>query len=330
MRVAVLGAGSWGTVFSAVLADAGNEVALWSRRAEHVAALAATRESGYLEGPLPEAVTPTADPAAAVRGAEVVAVAVPAQAARATLGAFTGLLEPDAVVLSLVKGIELTTGERMSELLASVLDVPAERVAVLSGPNLAREIAAHQPTATVIAAHDEALAKRLVPVCATAYFRPYTQTDVIGVELCGAIKNVIAIGIGIAQGRGYGDNTTATLITRGLAEMARLGVALGADAETFAGLAGMGDLFATCDSPLSRNHQLGRRIGEGASLEDALAATPGTAEGVKTAVSVRDLARRVGVDMPITTAVAAVLHEGQPVDLMGQLLLARPHKADGV
>lgn len=330
MRVAVLGAGSWGTVFSAVLADAGNEVALWSRRAEHVATLAATRESGYLEGPLPEAVTPTADAAAAVRGAEVVAVAVPAQAARATLGAFAGLLEPDAVVLSLVKGIELTTGERMSELLAAVLDVPATRVAVLSGPNLAREIAAHQPTATVIAAEDEALAKRLVPVCATAYFRPYTQTDVIGVELCGAIKNVIAIGIGIAQGRGYGDNTTATLITRGLAEMARLGVALGADAETFAGLAGMGDLFATCDSPLSRNHQLGRRIGEGASLADALAATSGTAEGVKTAVSVRDLARRVGVDMPITTAVAAVLHEGQPVDLMGQLLLARPHKADGV
>lgn len=330
MRVAVLGAGSWGTVFSAVLADAGNDVTLWSRRPEHVAELAATRVSTYLDGPLPTAVTPTADPVVAVRGAEVVAVAVPAQSARASLGVFADLLEPDAVVLSLVKGIELATGERMSELLACVLGVPAERIAVLSGPNLAREIAAHQPTATVIAAHDEALARWLVPVCATAYFRPYTQTDVIGVELCGAIKNVIAIGIGIAQGRGYGDNTTATLITRGLAEMARLGVALGADAETFAGLAGMGDLFATCDSPLSRNHQLGRRIGEGASLDEALAATPGTAEGVKTAVSVRDLARRVGVDMPITTAVAAVLHEGQPVDLMGQLLLARPHKADGV
>ena len=279
---------------------------------------------------MPDAVGATTDPAEALRGAGLVAIAVPAQSAREILAPFAQLVDDDAVVLSLMKGVELTTGMRMSEVIVEVLGVPADRVAVLSGPNLAREIAQHQPTATVIAAQDEELARHLTAVCATTSFRPYTNTDVIGVELCGAVKNVVAIGIGIAQGRGYGDNTTATLITRGLAEIARLGLALGAEPETFAGLAGMGDLFATCDSPLSRNHQLGRRIGEGLSLAEALAATPGTAEGVKTARSVVELARRTGVDMPISAAVSAVLHDGQSVDLMGQLLLARPHKADGV
>lgn len=331
MRVAVLGAGSWGTTFAAVLAEAGNDVVLWGRDPDAIAQILRDRTSPHIaELTVPDSVDATTDRETAVGGAELVAVAVPAQSARAILAPFAPLLGPDVVVLSLMKGIELTTGLRMSELLAEVLKVAPERVAVLSGPNLAREIAQHQPTATVIAAADEDLARRLTAVCATPWFRPYTNTDVIGVELCGAVKNVVAIGIGIAQGRGYGDNTTATLITRGLAEIARLGLALGADQETFAGLAGMGDLFATCDSPLSRNHQLGRRIGEGMDLDAALAATPGTAEGVKTASSVVALAHRIGVDMPISTAVAAVLHEGQPVDLMGELLLARPHKADGV
>ncbi|MCV2393997.1 NAD(P)-dependent glycerol-3-phosphate dehydrogenase [Actinotalea sp. M2MS4P-6] len=331
MKVAVLGAGSWGTTFSAVLAEAGNDVVLWARRAEVAEAVNTTRTSPYVDGlVLPEAIRATTDPRDAVRGAALVAVAVPAQSARRTLAPFAGLLEPDAVVLSLMKGVELATDQRMSQVLVEVLGVPTEKVAVLSGPNLAREIAEHQPAATVVAAADEELARWITEVCATVWFRPYTNTDLIGVELCGAAKNVIAIGIGAAQGLGYGDNTTATLITRGLAEITRLGLALGADAETFAGLAGIGDLFATCDSPLSRNHQLGRRIGEGMDLAAALEATPGTAEGVKTALSVLDLARRSGVDMPITAAVVAVLHEGRPVEEMGQLLLARPHKADGV
>lgn len=331
MRAAVLGAGSWGTTFAAVLAEAGNEVVLWGRRPEVVEQVLRERTSPSIaELRIPAGVRATTDAAEALCGAELVAVALPAQSAREILGPLAGSLEPDAVVLSLMKGIELASDLRMSQVLSEALAVPAERVAVLSGPNLAREIAQHQPTATVIAAQDEALARRLTTVCATGWFRPYFQTDVIGVEVCGAAKNVIAIGIGIAQGRGYGDNTTATLITRGLAEITRLGLALGADAETFAGLAGIGDLFATCDSPLSRNHQLGRRIGEGMPLADALAATPGTTEGVKTALSVVDLARRRSVDMPISSAVAKVLHEGASVDLMGLLLLARPHKADGV
>lgn len=331
MRTAVLGGGSWGTTFASVLAAAGNDVTLWVRRPDLAEQINREHTSPYFDGPaLPDAVRATTEPADAVRGAALVAVAVPAQIAREVLAPFAGLLRPDAVVLSLMKGVELATDQRMSEVLVEVLDVPSSRVAVLSGPNLAREIAEQQPAATVIAAQDEDLAKWVTEVCATPWFRPYTNTDLVGVELCGAAKNVIAIGIGAAQGLGYGDNTTATLITRGLAEITRLGLALGADAETFAGLAGIGDLFATCDSPLSRNHQLGRRIGEGMSLAEALAATPGTAEGVKTAQSVLDLARRTGVDMPITAAVVGVLHEGRPVEQMGQMLLARPHKADGV
>ncbi len=331
MKVAVLGAGSWGTTFAMVLAEAGNDVVLWSRRAELAESIETTRTSPYTgDLRLPDEIRATADPADAVRGAGLVAVAVPAQSARATLAPFAGLLDDDVVVLSLMKGVELATDERMSQVLVEVLAVPTERVAVLSGPNLAREISERQPTATVIAATDEQLAQRIQAICATYWFRPYTNTDLVGVELCGATKNVIAIAIGAAQGLGYGDNTTATLITRGLAEITRLGLALGADAETFAGLAGIGDLFATCDSPLSRNHQLGRRIGEGMGLTEALAATPGTAEGVKTALSVLDLAQRTGVDMPITRAVVAVLHEGQPAEAMGHMLLSRPHKADGV
>ncbi|WP_372593769.1 NAD(P)H-dependent glycerol-3-phosphate dehydrogenase [Actinotalea sp.] len=331
-RTAVLGSGSWGTTFAAVLAEAGHDVVLWTRRAEIAQEITTQHtNTAYVPGvTLPDAVTATTELAEALDGAVLVAVAVPAQSARSILAPARGLVPEGAVVLSLMKGIELASDQRMSQVLAEVLDVPAERVAVLSGPNLSQEIAEHQPTATVIAAMDEGLARQVSTMCATASFRPYTNTDLVGVELCGAAKNVIAIGIGIAQGRGYGDNTTATIITRGLAEITRLGLALGAEAETFMGLAGMGDLVATCDSPLSRNHRLGRHIGEGMSVEDAVAATGGTAEGVKTSASVLDLAGRVGVEMPITQSVVAVLHHGASVDLMGDLLMSRPHKADGV
>ncbi|HWS59147.1 MAG TPA: NAD(P)H-dependent glycerol-3-phosphate dehydrogenase [Actinotalea sp.] len=329
-RAAVLGTGSWGTTFAAVLADAGCEVTVWGRRAEVCAEITDRHTNeAYLSGiALPHGVVATTDAAAALRGARLVAVAVPAQSARATLAPLAGMIEPDAVVVSLMKGVELASDQRMSEVVAQALQVPHERVAVLSGPNLAREIAEHQPTATVVAAADEATAQRVARTCATAYFRPYTNTDVVGVELCGAVKNVIAVAVGIAQGSGFGHNTMATVITRGLVEITRLGLALGADAETFAGLAGMGDLVATCASPLSRNHTLGVHIGQGMSLAEAVAATGGTAEGVKSSTSVLELAGTVGVEMPITAAVVAVLHRGLPVEQMAALLLARPHRAE--
>jgi glycerol-3-phosphate dehydrogenase (NAD(P)+) len=329
-RAAVLGAGAWGTTFAAVLADAGCDVTVWGRDAAVCASIARDhRNERYLPGvDLPARVTADADPVAAVAGADVVAVAVPSQSARAILAPLAGTLAPDAVVVSLMKGVELATDRRMSEVIAEALDLTADRVAVLSGPNLASEIAARQPTATVVAAADPRAAERVAAACATGYFRPYTNDDVVGVELCGAVKNVIALAVGISQGRGLGYNTMATVITRGLVEITRLGQALGARAETFPGLAGMGDLMATCASPDSRNHRLGLHIGRGMTLDEAIAATGGTAEGVKSSRSVLDLAERAGVEMPITHAVVQVLHEGLPVEALAPLLLGRPRKSE--
>lgn len=331
-RVAVLGSGSWGTTFAAVMADAGCDVVVWGRREDVCREITDQHtNSAYLPGVrLPDAVRATTDAREALDGATVVAVAVPAQNARATLEPMRDLLPHDAVVVSLMKGVELSSDRRMSEVLCEALDVPADRVAVVSGPNLAKEIADHQPTATVVASSSPATARLVAAACASSYFRPYTNGDVVGVELSGAVKNVIAVAVGIAQGLGYGLNTTATLITRGLVEITRLGLALGADAETFAGLAGTGDLVATCASPLSRNHTLGQHIGRGLGLDEAIARTGGTAEGVKSSASVLELAGKVGVDMPITQAVVAVLHEGMPVERMASMLLTRPHKAEGV
>ncbi len=330
-RVAVLGTGSWGTTFATVLAHAGREVTMWGRSPEVCDQINERhRNEAYLPGiDLPTEITASTDLREVVAGAEMIAVAIPAQSVRAVLQPVANDLPPGAVIVSLMKGVELGTDERMSQVLAESLHVGPSRVTVVSGPNLAREIAVRQPTATVIASTSAVTAARVAAACATPYFRPYTNSDVIGVELGGAVKNVIALAVGIAQGRGFGDNTKATLVTRGLAETARLGVALGAEPETFAGLAGMGDLVATCASPLSRNHTLGVHVGSGMSLEEAIAATGGTAEGVKSCSSVLDLARRVGVEMPITRAVVAVLHQGLPVDVMTEALLSRPHKAEG-
>ena len=332
MRAAVLGTGSWGTTFAVVLADAGCEVRLWGRSAAVCQEITDDhRNEAYLPGvDLPETITAGTDPAVALEGVDLVAVAVPSQEARRTLESMRDLLPPTAVAVSLMKGVELSTDRRMSEVVAEAFAIPADRVAVVSGPNLAREIAERQPTATVIASTSEQTAQLVARACASAYFRPYTNTDVVGVELCGAVKNVIALAVGISQGRGLGFNTMATVITRGLVEITRLGLALGADAETFPGLAGMGDLVATCASPLSRNHTLGLHIGQGLTLAEATAVTGGTAEGVKSSRSVLELARSIGVEMPITEAVVAVLHEGLAVDQLAALLLARPHKAEGV
>lgn len=332
LRAAVLGSGSWGTTFAAVMADAGCRVTVWGRDAATVDEIARDgRNSRYLPGiELPAGVTATRDARDAVAGADVVAVAVPSQRARDVLVPLADAVPAHAVVVSLMKGVELDTDQRMSQVVAQCLRIDADRVAVLSGPNLAREIAQRQPTATVVASTSDATARLVARACASSYFRPYTNPDVVGVELCGAVKNVIALAVGISQGRGMGFNTMATVITRGLVEITRLGLALGADADTFPGLAGMGDLMATCASPDSRNHTLGVHIGRGMSLDDAVVATGGTAEGVKSCRSVLELATSLGVEMPITSAVVQVLHEDLPVDRLAGLLLARPHRAEGV
>ncbi|SEG92531.1 glycerol 3-phosphate dehydrogenase (NAD(P)+) [Actinacidiphila yanglinensis] len=329
-RCAVFGAGSWGTAFAMVLADAGCEVSLWGRRPELVAAINSTRTNPeYSSGiTLPEAVTATTDPAAAAAGAEFVFLSVPSQSLRANLAEWAPLLRSDAVLVSLMKGVELGTAKRMSEVIEEVAKVEPGRVAVLTGPNLAPEIAARQPAAAVVACRDESAARRIQTACHTAYFRPYTNTDVTGCELGGAVKNVIALAVGIAGGMGMGDNTKASLITRGLAETSRLGLAMGADPYTFAGLAGMGDLVATCSSPLSRNNTFGRNLGRGMSLAETIAATSQTAEGVKSCESVADLARRHGVDMPITETVVDIVHNGKPPVVAVKELMSRSAKPE--
>ncbi|MCX4746601.1 NAD(P)-dependent glycerol-3-phosphate dehydrogenase [Kitasatospora sp. NBC_01287] len=329
-RCAVFGTGSWGTPFAMILADAGCEVALWGRRRELVERIAATRTNPeYLPGlVLPDAVRPTTDAAAALAGADFAVLAVPSQTLRENLAAWKPLIGPRTVLVSLMKGIELGTVKRMTEVIREVAGVGPERVAVVSGPNLAPEIAKRQPAASVVACEDEAVAKRFQQACHTPYFRPYTNTDVIGCELGGAVKNVIGLAVGMADGMGLGDNTKATLMTRGLAEITRLGERLGADPHTFAGLAGMGDLVATCSSPLSRNHTFGVNLGKGMTLEQVIAATKQTAEGVKSCESVLDLARRNGVDMPIVAAVVDVVHNGRPTQQVLKDLMSRSAKSE--
>ncbi|OIK01924.1 glycerol-3-phosphate dehydrogenase [Streptomyces sp. MUSC 14] len=323
VKAAVMGTGSWGTAFGMVLADAGCEVTLWARRPALAEAVNSTRTNpDYLPGvELPENLRATADAAEALRDADFTVLAIPSQTMRENLAEWTPLLAPGTVLVSLMKGVELGSTMRMSEVVEDVAKVGAERVAVVTGPNLAREIAARMPAAAVVACADEAVARRLQAACHTPYFRPYTETDVVGCELGGAVKNVIGLAVGIADGMGLGDNAKGSLITRGLAETARLGVALGADPLTFSGLAGLGDLVATCSSPLSRNHTFGTNLGKGMTLQETIAVTKQTAEGVKSCESVLDLARRHGVDMPITETVVAIVHEGKsPVAAVKELM----------
>ena len=322
-RAAVLGSGSWGTAFGKVLADAGTDVVLWARRPELAEAVRDRHENvDYLPGiALPANLSATSDAAAAVDGADFVVLAVPSQSLRDNLTSVAPALGRGAVLVSLMKGVELGTTKRMSEVICEVADVPATQVAVVTGPNLAKEIAQGQPAATVVACSDVDAAERLQAACMTGYFRPYTNIDVVGCELGGAVKNVIALATGMAEGMGFGDNTKASLITRGLAETARLGAALGADPLTFSGLAGLGDLVATCTSPLSRNRTFGERLGRGETLEEILARKQQTAEGVKSCRSILDLARKHDVDMPITEHVVAVVHEGMtPTDMVRGLM----------
>nr|WP_204342392.1 NAD(P)H-dependent glycerol-3-phosphate dehydrogenase [Micromonospora terminaliae] len=325
-----MGAGSWGTAFAKILADAGREVTILARRASVAEAIRTGRHNpDYLpDVRLPDRVTATGDAEEAIAGAEVVVLSVPSQTLRGNLAEWTPYLDPDATLVSLMKGIELGTTKRMSQVIMETAGVPADRVVVVSGPNLAPEIAAEQPAATVVAGTDSRRTALVQSSIRTPYFRPYTNDDVIGCELGGAVKNVIALSYGIATAMGFGDNTRAMLMTRGLAETARLGVALGADPITFAGLAGMGDLVASCTSPLARNRTFGEHLGRGETLEQAQAATRQTAEGVKSCLAIRDLARAHGVEMPITEQIERICHEGMDPRLAVDALMSRTAKPE--
>ncbi|MBM9468084.1 NAD(P)-dependent glycerol-3-phosphate dehydrogenase [Nakamurella sp. YIM 132084] len=326
-RLAVLGAGSWGTTFAKVLADAGRAVTLWARRASVAERISTTAQNPeYLPGvDLPRSIAATSDLDEAVDGADAVVLAVPSQSLRENLTVFRDQLRPGVPMVSLAKGVEIGTGLRMSEIIERVGGVDPQHIVVLAGPNLALEIAAGHPTATLLAGVDHDLASAVARACATAYFRPFTTTDVVGAEIAGTGKNIIALACGIADGLGLGLNTVASLMTRGLAEVARLGQELGAVPATFAGLSGLGDLVATCSSPLSRNRSLGRRLGIGLSLDEALEASGGqVAEGVVSCRSVRDLAVRHDVDMPVTEAVYRVCYQHLPPAAMIDAIMSRP------
>ena len=326
----MLGAGAWGTTFAQVLCDAETPVVLWCRRPELAEVINADHCSpDYLAGvSLPATLRATADPSEALAEAELVVLAVPAQTLRPNLTAWQPLIPPGALLVSLMKGIEVGTGDRMSQVIAEITGAGPDRIAVVSGPNLAPEIAARQYSASVVACADETVAGQLQKACHTGYFRPYTNPDVVGCELGGAVKNVMALAVGISVGMGLGDNTKAMLITRGLAEMARLGAALGADSHTFAGLAGLGDLVATCSSPMSRNRTFGEKLGRGMPLADVLASTNRVAEGVQSARSVFQLATEHGVEMPITEVILGVLHDGLDIGQAVLLLASRSAKPE--
>ncbi|MGA7203589.1 MAG: NAD(P)H-dependent glycerol-3-phosphate dehydrogenase [Specibacter sp.] len=334
-KIAVLGAGSWGTTFAKILGDAAagtdRKIVLWGRRAEVVDQINNHhRNPRYLSTTeLPANISASTDVVDVLANAQLVVVAVPAQTLREQLRGWAGHLAKDAVVVSLMKGLELGTDQRMSEVIGQELNLSPDRVVVVSGPNLAIEIARQEPTASVVACADENTAKWVAKVCTPRYFRPYTNDDVVGVEIGGIVKNVIALCVGICEGQKVGDNTKASVITRGLAETTRLALALGGKAETLSGLAGLGDLVATCSSSLSRNHTAGRMLGEGLTLDEVNNRMTQTAEGIKSGRAVSDLARKMGVEMPITNAVVAVLEGKLTVDDLGPLLLARQLKSEG-
>jgi len=327
-RLAIVGGGAWGTALALVARRAGGEPILWARDPDVVDAVNRRHENPfYLPGiALDPTIAATGDLARAVAGADAALLAVPAQFLREVLAGLAPHLPPPMPLLLCAKGIETATLLTMSELAAALC--PANPVAVLSGPSFAAEVARDLPTAIVVASQDAGLARTFAAALGSVRFRPYLSADPLGAELGGAVKNVLAIACGIVDGRRLGDNARAALITRGLAEMTRLGVAKGARAETFAGLSGLGDLVLTCGGAQSRNHALGLALGGGASLADALAGRRSVVEGVATAASVAALAARLGVEMPIGGAVEAVLHRGMSIDRMIDALLARPHRAE--
>lgn len=330
LRACVVGAGAWGTALAKVLTDAGHDVHLWSYEPAVANSINERHENPYLaDVALPEGLRAHADLAEAVRGAQLVVSVSPSQVVRDVMSRAADHLEADAQIVSASKGVEHGTVMRMDQVLSEVLPATAmERFCVLSGPSFAREVAMGAPTAVVAASGHEEAARSVQQAFQTPWFRVYTNPDVLGVELAGALKNVIALAAGMAAGLGFGHNTMAALITRGLAEMTRLGVALGARQATFYGLAGMGDLVLTCTGSLSRNRTVGYRLGQGESLEAILADMTAVAEGVRTAPGVYELARRNGVEMPITEQVYAIVEEGRSPEAALRALMERDPKPE--
>ncbi|WP_229662218.1 NAD(P)H-dependent glycerol-3-phosphate dehydrogenase [Agromyces bauzanensis] len=305
----MLGAGSWGTTFAKILADGGADVVVWARRPELAREIQeAKRNSDYLAGVnLPLNLRATSRLDLALAGAEQVYVSVPSQALREHLKIAAPHLRASPTVVSLMKGVEKSTGLRMSEVMADVLRVDASQIAVISGPNLALEIAKEQPTAAVVSSTSLETAQSVASVARNRYFHSFVNTDVIGTEFGGVLKNLIAVAIGIVDGAGYGENTKASIITRGLVEMTDFAVAFGAHPETLSGLAGLGDLIATCQSPLSRNNTAGRLLGQGYHLSDVVNQMQQTTEGLASVGPILELARAKGVEMPIIEQVRQVL-----------------------
>ncbi|WP_241978759.1 MULTISPECIES: NAD(P)H-dependent glycerol-3-phosphate dehydrogenase [unclassified Cryobacterium] len=308
-RVAVLGAGSWGTTFAKILTDSGADVVLWARRPELAREISeARRNSDYLPGVnLPVGLRATSRLELALAGAEMVFVSVPSQSLRENLKQVEPYLAENAIIISLMKGVERATGMRMSSVIEEVLRIDPDRIAAISGPNLALEIAKEQPTGAVVSSASLETAQAVAKLATNRYFRSYVNTDVIGTEFGGVLKNLIAVAIGIVDGVGYGENTKASIITRGLVEMTDFAVAYGAQPETLAGLAGLGDLIATCQSPLSRNNTAGRLLGQGYSINDVVKQMQQTTEGLASVKPILALARAKGVEMPIVEQVRQVL-----------------------
>ncbi|HTP04431.1 MAG TPA: NAD(P)H-dependent glycerol-3-phosphate dehydrogenase [Nitrospirota bacterium] len=313
-KIGVIGAGAWGTALSMLLADKGHDVTLWMYEKDLAEETARTRNNRvYLPGfTLPESIQVTSSLEVAVRDKAIILSVVPSHTVRAVSRQFTPFLSRDGIIVSASKGIEIETLMPLSEVFKDILPGQFhDRLCILSGPSFAKEVAQKMPTAVSLASYDPVIAKKVQAIFSNPYFRIYTNPDVIGVELAGSLKNVVAIAAGVLEGIGYGYNTMAALLTRGLAEMARLGIAMGGNLHTFSGLAGMGDLVLTCTGGLSRNRTLGVRIGKGEKLNDIMSTMKTVAEGVKTASAARYLARKYNVDMPIVDEVYQLLYEGK-------------------
>jgi glycerol-3-phosphate dehydrogenase (NAD(P)+) len=330
-KIGVIGAGAWGTALAMLLAGKGHDVTLWMYEQELAAETARARENRvYLPGfTLPASIRVTASLEAAVKDKPFILSVVPSHTVRAVAKEYAPFLARDAVIISASKGIELDTLMPLSEVFKDVLPEDYhDRLCFLSGPSFAKEVARKMPTAITLASYDPAIGKKAQEVLSSAHFRVYTNTDVIGVELAGALKNVVAIAAGVLEGMGYGYNTMAALLTRGLAEMARLGVAMGGKPATFSGLSGMGDLVLTCTGGLSRNRTLGTRLGKGEKLEDIMQGSKTIAEGVKTAKAARELAQKFKIDMPIVDEVYQLLYTGKDPKQALSDLMTRELKAE--
>jgi len=328
-RIGIIGGGAWGSALALTARRAGRDVVLWAREPDVAAAINRDHANPvFLPGvTLDPAIGATTELGQVVRAADALLLVAPAQHLRALAAALAPLLPAGMPVVICAKGIEERTGALMSEVVAATL--PQAPLALLSGPTFASEVAAGLPTAVTLACADAALGRRVIAALGTRSFRPYLAADVIGAEIGGAVKNVLAIACGIVMGRKLGDNARAALITRGLAEMVRLALAKGGRPETLMGLSGLGDLVLTCTSLTSRNHSLGVALGEGKALAEILAGRRSIAEGVSSAAAAAALARRLGVDMPITAAVDAILHHGAAIDAAIEGLLARPFRSEG-